>query len=165
MSKDEKKNITASVLQRLKNYSEARKEDRGLTLTNYAIERLLYRLSISQYADQFILKGAQLFRLWSDFSYRPTRDVDLLRFGSPNIMDMEGIFRDICNIKTDIDDGIIYLAETVKAEVIREENEYDGIRIKLAFRIGRTGQYLQVDIGFGGFRESSSHGNPISYDS
>lgn len=63
LSKDEKKNITASVLQRLKNYSEARKEDRGLTLTNYAIERLLYRLSISQYADQFILKGAQLFRL------------------------------------------------------------------------------------------------------
>lgn len=149
MSKDEKKNITASILQRLRNYSEARKEDRGLTLTSYAIERLLYRLSISKYAEQFILKGAQLFRVWSDFSYRPTRDVDFLRFGSPNMTELEEMFRAICSIKTDIDDGIIYLAETVKAEAIREENEYDGIRIKVEFRIGRTGQYLQVDIGFG----------------
>jgi len=74
LSKDKKKNITASILQRLKNYSEIRKEDRGLTLTNYAIERLLYRLSISEYAEQFVLKGAQLFRIWSDVSYRPTRD-------------------------------------------------------------------------------------------
>lgn len=149
MSKDEKKNITASILQRLKNYSETRKEDRGLTLTNYAIERLLYRLSISEYAEQFVLKGAQLFRIWSDVPYRPTRDVDLLRFGSPDIEVLEDIFRDICNITTNVEDGILYLAETVKAEVIREENEYDGVRIKLEFRIGRTGQYLQVDIGFG----------------
>lgn len=149
MSKNENKNIATSILQRLKNYSEARKEDRGLTLTNYTIERLLYRLSISKYAEQFVLKGAQLFRIWSDASYRPTRDLDLLRFGSPNIVVLEKIFQEICNIKTDIEDGIIYLAETVRAEVIREENEYDGVRIKFEFRIGKTGQFLQIDIGFG----------------
>ena len=149
MSKSEKKNITASILQRLKNYSEARKEDRGLTITNYAIERFLYRISISKYAPQFVLKGAQLFRFWTGESYRPTRDLDLLHLGNPDISELERIFHQVCNVETNVPDGIIFLAETVKGEVIREENEYDGIRIKLEFRIGRTGEFMQIDIGFG----------------
>lgn len=149
MSKDKKKNITASILQRLKNYSEIRKEDRGLTLTRYAIERFLYRLSISKYAEQFVLKGAQLFQIWTDTPYRPTRDLDLLRFGSPDITELEKIFKDVCIIETEIEDGIVYLAETVRGKVIREENEYDGVRIIFEFRIGKTGEFMQVDIGFG----------------
>lgn len=143
------KNTTASILQRLKNYSEAQKEDRGLTITNYAIERFLYRFSISEYASQFVLKGAQLFRVWTDISYRPTRDLDLLRFGNPDIEELERIFREVCAIETDVEDGIDFLSETVKGEAIREENEYDGVRIKLEFRIGRTGEFMQIDIGFG----------------
>ena len=149
MSKDDKKNITASILQRLKNYSQANKEDRGLTITNYAIERLLYRISNSQYADQFILKGAQLFRIWTNDSYRPTRDLDLLRFGNPDIHALEEIFKEICKIEIDIQDGIIFIEDSVKGEVIREDNVYDGVRIKLEFKIGRTGEYIQIDIGFG----------------
>jgi predicted nucleotidyltransferase component of viral defense system len=149
MSPSEKKNIEASVLQRLKNYSQARKEDRGLTITNYAIERFLYRLSISQYASKFVLKGAQLFRIWTDAAYRPTRDLDLLLFGNPDIDELERIFRQVCTVESTIQDGIVFLPETVKGEVIREENKYDGIRIKLEFRIGRTGEFMQIDIGFG----------------
>lgn len=149
MTKSEKKNMTASILKRLKNYSEARKEDRGLTITNYAIERFLYRFSLSQYASQFVLKGAQLFRIWTDSAYRPTRDLDLLRFGNPDRAELERIFRQICTVETDVQDGIVFLPETVKGEVIREENNYDGIRIKLEFRIGRTGEFMQIDIGFG----------------
>ena len=149
MSKERKANIPASILQRLKNYSQGRKEDRGLTISNYAIERFLYRLSLSSYADQFLLKGAQLFRVWTGDYYRPTRDVDLLRFGSPDISELEQIFKEICQVKIEEEDGIIYIAESVKGEVIREENEYDGVRIKLEFRIGRTGEYMQIDIGFG----------------
>lgn len=149
MTKSEKKNITASILQRLKNYSEVQRENRGLTITNYAIERFLYRFSISQYASQFVLKGAQLFRIWTDVSYRPTRDLDLLSFGNPDIAELEEIFRQVCIVESDIQDGIVFLPETVKGEAIREENKYDGIRIKLEFRIGRTGEFMQIDIGFG----------------
>ena len=149
MTESEKKNITASILQKLKNYSESQKEDRGLTITNYAIERFLYRFSLSRYAPQFVLKGAQLFRLWIDAPYRPTRDLDLLCFGNPDIPELEGIFRQVCNVETKVHDGIIFLAETVRGEVIREENEYDGVRIKLEFRIGRAGEFMQIDIGFG----------------
>jgi predicted nucleotidyltransferase component of viral defense system len=149
LTKNEKKNITASILQRLKNYSQAQREDHGLTLSNYAIERFLYRLSISKYTEEFVLKGAQLFRIWTDKSYRPTRDLDLLRFGSPDIAGLVKIFQAVCNVETEVEDGVVYLEESVRAEVIREENEYDGIRIKLEFKIGRAGQFMQVDIGFG----------------
>ena len=149
MSKEELKNIHASILHRLKNYSEEKRENFGLTISRYAIERLLYRLSMTKYSNQFVLKGAQLFRIWSDKSYRPTRDLDLLCFGSPDIPELERIFRQVCKEKTDVQDGIEYLAETVCGEVIREDNEYDGVRIKLEFRIGRTGEFMQIDISFG----------------
>jgi len=149
MAKKEITNIETSILQRLKNYSEAQREDRNLTLCNYAIERFLYRLSISKHAPQFVLKGAQLFRLWYKTPYRPTRDLDLLRYGTPDIQELKGIFADVCQIETNVKDGIEFLADTIKAEAIREDSIYDGVRIKLEYRIGRTGQYMQIDIGFG----------------
>ena len=149
MSKKEVTNIPASILQRLKNYSGERLEDYGLTLSQYAIERLLYRLSKSEYADQFVLKGAQLFRLWTDTPYRPTRDVDLLRYGSADVDELIQIFQEICKIEIDVQDGIEFLPETVRGEAIRDQAEYDGIRIKLKYRIGNTGQFIQIDVGFG----------------
>jgi hypothetical protein len=63
--------------------------------------------------------------------------------------ELERIFRHICAVESDCQDGIVFLPETVKGEVIREENKYDGIRIKLEFKIGRTGEFMQIDIGFG----------------
>jgi hypothetical protein len=73
--------IAASVRQKLLNYSRERKEDFNLVLTRYAQERLLYRLSKSEYADDFVLKGGLMFLVWEDNPYRPTRDIDLLGYG------------------------------------------------------------------------------------
>jgi hypothetical protein len=56
-----KKDVSASVRNRLLKLSKAQKEDHQLLLVRYANERLLYRLSVSPYADQFVLKGAALF--------------------------------------------------------------------------------------------------------
>ena len=149
MSKEEIKNIHASILQRLKNYSDKKQEDYGLTLSRYAIERLLYRLSRSEHADQFVLKGAQLFSLWLDSPHRPTRDVDLLRYGTVDVDELVRIFQDICRIRINVQDGIEFLSEAVRGEAIRDQAEYDGIRIKLEYRIGSTGQFMQIDVGFG----------------
>ena len=149
MSKKNIQNISASILQRLKNYAGEHQEEYGLTLTRYAIERFLYRLSQSNYAGQFVLKGAQLFRLWTDSSFRPTRDLDLLRYGSPDMAELEAIFRNICEMAIDVPDGIMYLPKTVRGQVIREENEYDGVRIRFEYRIDKVGQFMQIDIGFG----------------
>ena len=82
----EERGIIPSVRQRLLNLSRERSEDFQFVLTRFALERLLYRLSKSTYADSFVLKGALLFLIWTGREYRPTRDLDLLGFdeeGSP----------------------------------------------------------------------------------
>lgn len=79
------KNISASVRARLLNKARAEKLDFNLLLTRYSLERILYRLSISQQCDQFLLKGALLFDLWFDVPHRPTHDADFLGFGSAEI--------------------------------------------------------------------------------
>lgn len=75
------RNVAASVRARLKQHADSAKEDFNLTLTRYGLERLLYRLSVSTHASNFLLKGALLFSLWYDHPHRPTRDADLLSFG------------------------------------------------------------------------------------
>ena len=78
-------NRAASVRARLLNRARTEKADFNLMLTRYSLERLLYRLSVSPWADEFLLKGALLFDLWFDQPHRPTRDIDLLGFGPSDI--------------------------------------------------------------------------------
>lgn len=142
-------NLSASVLQRLYNRARERGDDYNQLLSRYAIERLLYRLSISPYVGGFILKGAQLYALWGHDEYRPTRDLDLLGTGDPHVSAMEEMFRHIANQPIPIDDGITFEATSVRGEDIREEARYAGIRIILTYHIGRARGSVQVDIGFG----------------
>jgi Nucleotidyl transferase AbiEii toxin, Type IV TA system len=69
-------NRAASIRARLKQHTDTSKQDFNLTLTRYGLERLLYRLSISEHAPSFLLKGALLFQLWYGQPHRPTRDAD-----------------------------------------------------------------------------------------
>ena len=66
MIREKPRNIAVSVRQRLLNRAREQKEDLQLVLTRYALERLLFRLSQSQHADSFILKGAFMFFIWTD---------------------------------------------------------------------------------------------------
>ncbi|MBV9998876.1 MAG: nucleotidyl transferase AbiEii/AbiGii toxin family protein [Verrucomicrobia bacterium] len=84
MSKTVRRNLPASVRQRLLNLSRDRQEPFNATLVRYAIECLFYRLSVSPYADRFLLKGAMLFATWSETLHRPTQDVDALGYGDPD---------------------------------------------------------------------------------
>ncbi len=59
-------NMAASVRQRLLNLSRERKEDFGLVLTKYGLERVLYRIVQSKHRELFVLKGALLFELWTN---------------------------------------------------------------------------------------------------
>ena len=113
------RNISGSVRDRLLNKARAEKLDFNLLLTRYALERMLYRLSISKQRDQFLLKGALLFDLWFDMPHRPTHDADFLGFGSAEIPHIEEIFRDICRIE--VEDGVAFQPGTVKAAEIRKE--------------------------------------------
>ncbi len=141
------KNRAASIRARLKNRADAAKQDFNLTLTHYGLERLLYRLSVSTHAPNYMLKGALLFMLWYDVPQRPTRDADLLGFGPEDIYSVANAFRDICAIE--VDDGIAFDAGSVKATAIRKEAGYGGVRVELRAILDGARIALQVDIGFG----------------
>jgi hypothetical protein len=137
------------VKQRLLNLARSRGDDFNLLLTLYGIERLLYRLSCSSHGSGFVLKGAMLFQLWTKVPHRPTRDVDLLGSGAPELDGLETVFRSVCTSSDDDDDGLEFLPATVRATRIRDDAEYEGIRIRLESRLGSARIPLQVDVGFG----------------
>jgi len=142
------KNLTASVRQRLMNLARARTEEFGLILTRYGIERLLYRLSQSPYRSTFVLKGALLFELWTDHPHRPTRDLDLAGRQETTVADMKRVFAAICAQPVE-NDGLAFDPKAVRAETIREERAYQGIRVRCLARLGNARIPVQVDVGFG----------------
>lgn len=143
----EKKTSAASVRQRLLNHAKKSGENFNLLLIRFANERWLYRLSVSDYKDRFLLKGASLFTLWFNVPHRPTRDIDLLGFGSKEIADVEKIFREICDIESA--DGLVFKSEMVKGTEIKEGQEYQGVRVTFLAFLGNARINLQVDVGFG----------------
>lgn len=143
MSKD----LAASVRARLLNLAKAEGSDFNGVLVRYALERLLYRMSRSAHADNFLLKGALLFALWYDMPHRPTRDVDLLGFGASDLASLEQAFREIASVEAD--DGIVFDPTAVTAQEIRKDAGYAGARIVLIAELARARCKVQVDIGFG----------------
>ena len=149
MTSSAPKDIATSVRQRLLNQSKERKDDFNLVLTNFAIERILARLSQSAYGDQFVLKGAQLFKVWMGAPHRPTRDLDMLRIGANEIPLIEAIFREVCVLELPYRDGIVFDQSTVRGETIREYGVYQGIRLTVSFSLSGARDNLQIDIGVG----------------
>ncbi len=141
------RNVAASVRARLLNRARETKQDFNLVLTRYAIERLLYRISISNHADQFLLKGALLFDLWFDIPHRPTRDADFLGFGSAELPHIEGVFREICAIETH--DGVTFQADTMHADEIRKVPVVEAASANTAFpaRWPAGGPWSPADAG------------------
>lgn len=141
-------NIAASVGQKLRNIARQRNEDFALVLTKFALERLLFRLSQSKHRDAFVLKGALLFELWTQGPYRTTRDADLLARGDNAPEILTNVFRDVCNIAV-VDDGLRFDAQTVKAERIAEDANYQGVRATFMGYLENARIPIQIDIGFG----------------
>ncbi len=117
-------------------------------LVRYAIERLLYRLSVSPHADQFLLKGAMLFSLWAEVPFRTTVDLDLLFFGESAPDRIGRVFREACE-QAVADDGMTFFPDTVRVERTRAEDEYAGLRITLQAELARARLPIQIDLGFG----------------
>ena len=142
------RDLAASVRQRLLNLAHEQGEDFDAVLNDYAVERFLYRLSRSAYRDQFILKGAMLFGLWAQAPQRPTRDLDLLARGTNATDRLEDIFGELCQVAVQ-EDGLEFDPETVRAERIAEEQEYQGVRIRLEAFLANARIRLRIDVGFG----------------
>lgn len=145
---DKPRNVGASIRARLQNLAAQKGQVFDILLTRYALERFLYRLSRSQFAEQFVLKGAMLMTTWFDEPHRPTRDLDLLGFGDPGADPMLAVFRSILATPVD-DDGIVFDIEGLRVEQIREELAYGGLRLRTTATLAGARINVVIDIGFG----------------
>jgi len=136
----------ASIRARLRNLAD-RGDQFELILTRYLLERFLYRLSVSDVAEQFCLKGALLFDLWFEDPHRPTRDADFLGNGPANAGRLADCIRTVCLIRCD--DGVTYDPDTVTVQAIRDAADYGGLRVRLLGHLGKTRNRIQLDVGYG----------------
>jgi hypothetical protein len=140
--------VAASVQHRLLLFAQRTKEEHQLVLIRYGIERLLFRLSQSPHAGEFVVKGAMMFLVWKGEAYRATKDLDLLALQTATTERLENVFRELCRVAVE-EDGLEFLSASVRAEDIRAEAHYQGVRVRLEARLGKARIPLQVDIGFG----------------
>lgn len=140
--------LIQSIQARLLNHAKRTRQDYNRVLERYGLERLLYQLYQSPYADRFVLKGALLMLVWFGETLRPTRDADRLGFGDLGADSLADIFRGLCRVPVNAD-GMEYFPDSVSVAEIRENNTYGEQRVRLNGCLGSARLALQVDIGIG----------------
>lgn len=141
------KNLTASIRQRLLDLSRRENRVFDVVLVTYGLERLIFRLSISDYRDQFILKGGMLVTHWIEDESRVTRDVDFLGLGDASEDHLKMVFSKLLSLEAN--DGLVFDVDGLTAGAIKEDQEYGGIRLKTIAYLGKTRIPITIDIGFG----------------
>ena len=146
--KDDIRNVAHSVHQRLLNESRKRNQPFNAILQLYAIERFLYRIGKSDYSEKLLLKGALLLQVWKMPIVRPTMDIDVLGRLEPSEDILARVIKDCMEVTVD-DDGLVFHPDTVTAETITEDADYQGVRIRFKASLGNADITLQVDVGIG----------------
>lgn len=141
------KNSAASIRARLLALAKERREDFNFVLTQYVVQRLLYRLSVSEFRDRFLLKGAWLFSIWSDELHRPTRDADFLGFDESDVETLVDTFKRICSQQAD--DGLVFDTDSIRGVEIKEDSIYPGVRITGYAYLAKARIAIQIDIAYG----------------
>lgn len=141
------KNLAESVRARLLNRSRESGESLDALMEQYATGRFLYHLAESDYRDRFVLKGAQLFRLWGAEQHRPTRDLDLLGYGDPSVEAIKAVFTELVQKPSDPADGLEW--GEVATGPIRDDMDYGAVRANLTARLAGARLSIQIDVGFG----------------
>lgn len=141
-------NIQSSVRDRLRNKAKKANHSFAEILQFYGMERFLYRFSRSKYVDKFVLKGALLFTVWQVPERRTTLDIDFLAHYDNQIENIENVVKDVCDVAVD-PDGLVFDANTVQGRKIKEDTDYEGVRVKFVGFLERSQIPMQIDVGFG----------------
>ena len=141
-------NYGQSVKTRLLNLAKQENIRYQQLVTRYFQERLLFRLSLSEYRTHFVLKGGALLNAYDRFAARPTLDIDFMGDRISNDLEnIKAVFRSICDIPYETD-GVYFHADTLTADTITVEKEYPGIRVSLIVTLDSIRQSIYMDIGF-----------------
>ncbi|MBC8024632.1 MAG: nucleotidyl transferase AbiEii/AbiGii toxin family protein [Steroidobacteraceae bacterium] len=148
MTGKETKNVTASVLAKLRNTSKSSGTPFQQVLQLYAMERFLYRISKSRHAQSVILKGALLLKTIGIPSARPTVDIDMLRKDKADEATLVALVKDCATLEVEAD-GLVFTADSVVAEEITKDSEYKGTRVLMHARMDNVRLKIQIDFGAG----------------
>ncbi len=130
----------------LRNLARKNGRDPAEYITLYALEGFLTRLAASKFASDFVLKGGVLMAAFGE--RRPTRDIDFAARGFPNdIPEVEQRVRGILAVSTD--DGLEFNTDSVHGEPIRDEADYNGVRVSVRARLATAQVSLHIDLNFG----------------
>lgn len=143
--------IGKSVRTRLLNISKAYGEKDGFMklLVRYLHERLIYRISVSRYRENFFLKGGSLLFAYNGMKGRPTQDIDFLAAKiSRDAARLKEIFAEICQIECE-EDGVTFDAASIRTAEITQERKYPGTRVIIVAHLDTIVQQISADIGFG----------------
>lgn len=130
----------------LQKLARAQKRNTQQLFELYIHERFLARLARSRFADRFVLKGGMLLAALD--VRRPTRDADMLALGLPAASDrLRTIVAEITAIG--LNDGVSFDAATLSIASIREDADYEGLRVTLPVDLGGAKLQLKLDLSFG----------------
>jgi len=142
-----KKNLGESIRQRLKNLSEQRNRPFDEILRYYAMERFLYRLSISRYAKKFFLKGGLMLKVWDSLDHRATMDIDLLARTSNQVDNLHRIITEVSEIACE-EDGIAFDTQKLILRNTQAGGDYNGVSSSFSAKLFTTKMPVLIDIGF-----------------
>jgi predicted nucleotidyltransferase component of viral defense system len=142
------RDLGASVRQRLLNQSRTHGRPFQELLQYFAMERFLYRLAKSPFADRFVLKGALLLTAWRAPLSRPTMDIDLAGRTSNELDHIAELVGAICGTATE-PDGIKFNRASIEVTRIKEDAEYEGVRVRFHAVLAKARIPMQLDVGFG----------------
>ena len=148
MKRRGRKNIAASVRQRLLNHARATGRPFNELLQYFAMERFLFRLSSSPHVERFVLKGGLMLAMWKVSLTRPTRDIDVLGHMANDIEPIVAVVSEVCHMEVE-PDGLDFDPASVVGERIAEEADYKGVRVRFHGNLGTARVSMQIDVGFG----------------
>lgn len=144
-----KKNAGKSVKMRLLNLMNESGYKYMYLLARYFNERLLYRVSVSQYKDNFVLKGGSLLYALNGLESRPTIDIDFMAERINRDREyLTDVFCEILSIACD-EDGVTFDIESLKTEPITVDKKYPGTRFLVTAHMDTIVHPMSMDIGFG----------------
>jgi hypothetical protein len=128
----------------------------GPLLVVYGVEGFLRRLAASNYATNMRLKGGMLMAATA--ARRMTRDADLSTVGIANEPEhIARVVADVVAVELVVDDGLAFDAGTIRTEVMREQADYQGVRVKIEARLATARPTVTLDFSFG---DAFTHGLP-----
>ena len=138
-----------SIKDRLRNIAKNEHSTMQNELITYALERAIYRMSVSDYASNFTLKGGIFLYAFFDRKYpRATMDIDLLADRISNDSEhIKSVFKDIFSISCD--DALNFDLSTLEVNNIPEFKDYHGVNVRIIAFLDRTRIPVSIDVGFG----------------